>query len=106
MLEAVPWSAVEAIFNALIGPDRHGLETWPAVAGNVSASWLDGQGVLHRVDHLDAYQKHLTYRVGFSSFGGDVLESEFFYRPGTKPPGADAKVKGSPAAVDAAIAVV
>ena len=87
--EPVPWSTIDALFDALVSPERHGLESWPEVMGTVAASWMDADGYLHRVDHLDelreAYEALKTYSVGFTCFGGDLLTSSFFYRPGAQP---------------------
>lgn len=108
--EPVPWSTVEGIFDALISPDRRGLETWPAAPGNVHASWVDVDELMHPVGHLDelrtAYEQELTRSLEFGRYGGDLLTSNFLYAPGARPPTGGAAVSGSPAAVDAATSVV
>jgi TIR domain len=101
---------IDALFDALVSPERHGLESWPEVMGTVSASWMDADGNLYRVGDLDelreAYEAFKTYSVGFTCFGGDLLTSSFSYRPGAQPPTAEADVQGPPVAVEAAIRLV
>lgn len=109
--EPVPWSSLEAVFDAIFGSDLHGLERYPASLHNVHASWTDADGVEHEAETLAevqrAYLAERTARVSFSGWRGDGKPCEFEYQP-AGPSGAEARafVQAEPESGESMIAPV
>lgn len=109
--EPVPWTALEAIFDALVSPDRHNLNRWPDAPGTVLVTWMDANAVVYTAQQLDdlrvAYETFVTTSIRFTCSGiSDGVTSEFEYEPGAQPPIAEASVTGPLDVVEPAIAVV
>lgn len=74
--EAVPWDAVERVFDAIWSAAWRSLPRYPEVIGDVWASWWDGDGLEHEADSLDevgaAYRRFETGRIHIHGHHGDL----------------------------------
>lgn len=106
--EAPEWSSIEAIFDALCGPDARSLPKYPNSLDTIDADWTDANGVVHRAETLkeveEAYRGFKTFSVRFAAHLSDGTQAFFLYWPGTVR--AEVRVSGRPDEVEGMVKLV
>lgn len=105
----VDWSVLERIFDALFGPDLHGLDQDSNY--RVHAHWDDVNEIRHDATTLrdveEAYKGKRTSELTFSGRqGADGMDCYFAYSLTEDPPSAYAHLEGDPGTVESMLAVI